>query len=205
MNSLLLKRNFRIGVWSAVLAAAVLAVGCSTKHEVVVPAPNASLASPPESAESLDQGVRVVVETNAWDGHPRDLSENVIVLKVTIQNYSSHPLAVRYSHFYLAAANEQRYTDIPPYSVAGRTYEHLQPEWAYSNANYFSVPLPTEQMIEKGVSEGTIAEGGTTTGFLYFQKPAPKSQAICFKAVLVDAMTGESFGRVEVPLVVKTI
>src|ERR1700746_330887 len=102
MKSLLLKRDFRVGVWSAVLAAGGFGVGVFHETGRVGPSPNAFLASPPESAENSDQGVRVVVETNAWDGHPRDLSENVIVLKVTIQNYSSHPLAVRYSNFYLA-------------------------------------------------------------------------------------------------------
>ncbi len=205
-NWVLLRRDFRAGVRLVVLTAAVLGVvGCSTKREVVVPAPSAFLAPQPESAKGSDRGVKILVQTSAWDGRPRDLGERVLALKVTIWNDSSHPLAVRYSNFSLAAANDRRYTDIPPYGVTGRSYQHLQPRWAYSDAYYVSVPLPTEQMVEKAVAEGTVSEDGTTAGFLYFQKPAPQSQAISFRAVLVDARTGETFGRIEVPLLVKAI
>ncbi len=205
-NWLPLLREIRAGVYSAVLLAAVLGVvGCSSKGEVVVPAPNAFLAPHPESAEGTDRGVEIVVETNAWDGDPPDLGAGAIALKVTIRNESSHPLAIRYSNFALVAANDQRYSDIPPYSITGRSYEHLQPRWAYSDANYFAVPLPTKQMLEKAVAEGTVSERGTVTGFLYFKKPAPRSPAISFRAVLVDAQTGETFGRIVVPLQVKPI
>lgn len=186
------------------LAAAIFDSGCSGRREVVVPAPNAFLAPQPESAEGSDQGVKIVVETNAWHGHPRELGESIIVLKVTIENDSSRPIAIRYNNFSLSAKNQQ-YGDIPPYGVTGRTYERLQPEWAYSDAEHASVPLPTEEMIQKGLAEGTIAEGGSTTGFLYLRKPPQKSQAISFGAILVDAQTGDRFGRVDVPLLLKPI
>jgi hypothetical protein len=205
-NRPLLRRGLRAGVYTVGLAAAVLGVaGCSTKREVVVPAPNAFLAPQPESAKSSDRGVEIVVQTNAWSGHPPDLGGGVIALKVTIENHSLHLLAIRYSSFALVEANDRRYTDIPPYGVTGRSYEHLQPRWAFSDAHYISVPLPTEQLLEKGIAEGTVSESGTTTGFLYFQKPAPRSQAISFEAVLVDARTGERFGRIVVPLLVKAV
>lgn len=204
-NLPLLKRALQAGISLAVLAAAVLAAGCSEKREVVVPAPNAFLGSEPQSAAGSDQGVKVVVETNSWDGYPRELSERVIVLKVTIENHSPRPVEIRYNNLSLTAAHSHRYSDIPPYGVSGRTHERLEPEWAYSDAEYFSVPLPTEEMIQKAIAEGTIAAGQTTTGFLYFQKPPQKPQDISFRAILVDAQTGERFGRVEVPLLVKPI
>jgi hypothetical protein len=182
------------------LVAGLGMVGCATKREVVVPAPSALLAPQPNSAEASDSGVQIVVQTNAWDGYPRDLNADVIPLKVTIRNHGRHLLAVRYGNFALIAAEDRRYPDIPPYEITGHTYEHLQPRWAYSNAEYVSVPLPTKEMLERAISEGIVSRDETAGGFLYFHKPAPRSQTLSFRTVLVDAETGQTFGTIVVPL-----
>ena len=187
------------------LVAGLGLVGCAAKHEVVVPAPSALLAPQPNSAEASDSGVQIVVQTNAWDGYPRDLNADVIPLKVTIRNHGRHLLAVRYGNFALIAAEDRRYPDIPPYEIAGHTYEHLQPRWAYSNAEYVSVPLPTKEMLERAISEGIVSKDETAGGFLYFHKPAPRSQTLSFRTVLVDAETGQTFGSIVVPLSLRSL
>jgi hypothetical protein len=183
-NRLALPKHLAVSIHSALLLVAGLGiVGCATKREVVLPAPSALLAAQPDSAEGSDRGIEIVVQTNAWDGYPRDLDANVIPLKVTIENHGRHPLAIRYGNFPLIAAGDRRYPDIPPYEITGHNYEHLQPQWAYSNAEYVSVSLPTKEMLEKAISEGTVSRNGTTGGFLYFHKPAPLSQALSFRAI----------------------
>jgi hypothetical protein len=204
-NRLVLAKHLASIASAFLLVASLGIVGCATKREVVVPAPSALLAPQPNSAEGSDRGVEIVVQTNAWDGYPRDLDANVIPLRVTIENHGGHPLAIRYANFSLIAAEDRRYPDIPPYEITGHNYEHLQPGWAYSDAEYFSVPLPTKEMLEKAISEGTVSRNGTTGGFLYFHKPAPPSQTLSFRAILVDAETGQTLGTIVVPLSLKSI
>jgi hypothetical protein len=186
------------------LVAGLGTVGCATKREVVVPAPSALLAQQPNSAEASDSGVQIVVQTNAWDGYPRDLNADVIPLKVTIRNHGRHLLAIRYGNFTLVA-EDRRYADIPPYEITGHTYEHLQPRWAYSNAEYVSVPLPTKEMLERSISEGIVSRNETAGGFLYFHKPGPGLQTLSFRTVLEDADTGQTFGSIVVPLVLRSL
>jgi hypothetical protein len=186
------------------LVAGLGTVGCATKREVLVPAPSALLAPQPNSAEASDSGVQIVVQTNAWDGYPRDLNADVIPLKITIRNHGRRPLAIRYGNFTLVT-EDRRYADIPPYEITGHTYEHLQPRWAYSNAEYVSVPLPTKEMLERSISEGIVSRDETAGGFLYFHKPAPGSQTLSFRTVLVDADTGQTFGSIVVPLALRSL
>jgi len=72
-----------------------------------------------------------------------------------------------------------------------------------SDAYYAEVRLPTEAMLKEAVSEGIVTDGGEISGFLYFPRPTQASQAITFRAVLVDARTNEKFGKTAVPLILK--
>jgi len=183
-----------------VLASILGIAGCTAKRAVVVPAPNATLASVPNSAQGSDNGVTVVLQANAWDDFPQTLDRDLIPLRVTIRNQSGHPLAVRYDNFVLIATDNRRYSDIPPYQIKGNTYERLSPYWAYSDAYYIDVHLPTEAMLQQSISQGVVADSAETSGFLYFQMPAEKQPTITFSAVLVDARTGQRFGSIDVPL-----
>jgi hypothetical protein len=178
-------------------------VGCAAKRVVLVPAANATLAPQPNSAQGSSQGVSIQLRANAWDDDPKTLGQDLVPVEIAIQNNSGRPLAIRYEDFALIGANNHRYSDIPPYQIAGDSYKHLQPYWAYSDAYYSAVRLPTKAMLQDAISEGVVADHGRTTGFLYFTKPREQSQQLAFHATLVDMRTGQEFGEIVVPLAVK--
>jgi hypothetical protein len=60
-------------------------------------------------------------------------------------------------------------------------------------------PLPTKDMLEQALPEGTLENGGTVAGFIYFQSIGKREQQVTLQAQLVDARTGESFGRLSIP------
>lgn len=181
-------------------------LGCSSKRVVLVPAPDAVLAAQPNSAEGTNQGISVLLQADAWDGYPRSLDGALIPIKVTIRNRSAHDVAIRYDDFCLIAANDRRFTDIPPEQIRGYGTERLTPRWAYSEAEQrVRVQLPTEAMVKVAMSEGVVAPGGETSGFLYFPGAFPAPQEIRFSAKLVDAHTNKTFGGIVVPLSVKPI
>jgi hypothetical protein len=206
MKTFMISMDSMVARWigSALLLALIVSTGgCAAKHVVLVPATNAILAPQPNSAQGSSQGVSVQLRANAWDDDPKTLDKDLVPMEITIQNDSGRPLAIRYEDFALIAADDRRYGDIPPYQIAGDSYEHLQPYWAYSDAHYSAVRLPTMAMLQDAISEGVVAEHGKITGFLYFTKPMGQSQQLAFHATLVDMRTGTKFGEIVVPLAMK--
>ncbi len=65
-------------------------------------------------------------------------------------------------------------------------------------------PLPTQDMMELALPEGTLDDGGIVSGFLYFQGIAERERQITLQARLVDAETGEPFGTLSIPFRVRT-
>ncbi len=63
--------------------------------------------------------------------------------------------------------------------------------------------LPTEDMLEEALPEGILENGGTVTGFLYFQGVAHRESSVTLQARLVDATTGETFGALDIPFQVQ--
>ena len=70
-------------------------------------------------------------------------------------------------------------------------------------SSYAFEPLPTEDMMKSALPEGTLAPGGTMTGFLYFQNVGEREGEVTLRARLVDARTGEQFGALAIPFAVK--
>lgn len=62
-------------------------------------------------------------------------------------------------------------------------------------------PLPTEDMLEKGIPEGVLGSGGRISGFLYFQRIPPEVRQVNFTANFIDAETEETIGTIDVPFV----
>src|SRR5579864_4708747 len=139
MKDSLISMDSIVAKWigSAMLLALIFGtVGCAAKRVVLVPVTNANLAPQPDSAQGSSQGVSVQLRANAWDDDPKTLDKDLVPMEITIQNDSGRPLAIRYEDFALIAADNRRYSDIPPYQIVGDSYEHLQPYWAYSDAYY---------------------------------------------------------------------
>jgi hypothetical protein len=60
-------------------------------------------------------------------------------------------------------------------------------------------PLPTQDMMERALPEGTLQNGGTVSGFLYFQGVGERERQVTLQAQLVDADTGERFSQLTIP------
>lgn len=65
------------------------------------------------------------------------------------------------------------------------------------------MPLPTIEMREAALPEGTLEDGGEVYGFLYFEKVAKEEIGLTFKNDLVDASDGKTFGTISIPLLVE--
>lgn len=77
------------------------------------------------------------------------------------------------------------------------------PAYAHRYYSLWRAPLPTEDMLEKALLEGVLAEGGyLRSGFLYFEDIDEEVPQVDFTFELVDAASGEHFGTIRTPLVV---
>lgn len=72
----------------------------------------------------------------------------------------------------------------------------------YAYPYRYSEPLPTKDMLNRALPEGTLEDGGAVAGFLYFQGVADREERVTLQARLVDARTGETFGSLSIPFAV---
>ncbi len=63
--------------------------------------------------------------------------------------------------------------------------------------------LPTQDMLEQALPEGTLEDGGRVEGFLYFQGVAARESRVVLQARLVDASNGEPLGTLDIPFQVR--
>jgi len=63
--------------------------------------------------------------------------------------------------------------------------------------------LPTQDMLSEALPEGTLQDGGSVSGFVYFQSVTGRESAVRFKMDLVDATDGQAFGRLAIPFQTK--
>jgi hypothetical protein len=206
--------------------------GCATRA-VLVPASTAqSVPGAPYTARAPVAGVDVTVSANQWSGYPPTL-EGLTALHVAIVNGSERPLRIRYDAFTLVSPSGFVAAALPPLSIRGtvlvpvqtggfvydrfwvapyyvRYYPWASPwagpfaydPWYYdSYYGYWRQPLPTQDMLAKAMPEGVIEAHGRLAGFLYFQHV--HGETVTFTMELVDAKTGETFGSIRIPFVVK--
>jgi hypothetical protein len=64
-------------------------------------------------------------------------------------------------------------------------------------------PLPTRDMMQRALPEGTLDNGGTVSGFLYFQGVGERERQVTLQAHLVDATTGEPVAQLSIPFQVR--
>lgn len=69
--------------------------------------------------------------------------------------------------------------------------------------NLWASPLPTEDMLAKGIPEGVLEPEGRVSGFLYFEKLPENLDRITFEADLVSARSRVTFGTVRIPFVIE--
>lgn len=81
----------------------------------------------------------------------------------------------------------------------GGPYYPGPPYWGYQCEE----PLPTRDMLRKSLPEGTLEDGGTVQGFLYFQSVGGRDESVVLQARPVDARSGEVLGKLDIPFQVK--
>ena len=100
-----------------------------------------------------------------------------------------------YQGFYLAPPFVGLYPGIAPwwgpFPYDPLYYGQYYPYWPYA--------YPTREIVEQAIPEGVLEVNGRLTGFLYFQSLNPSWREVTFEADLVDAKTGESFGKISMP------
>jgi hypothetical protein len=91
------------------------------------------------------------------------------------------------------------------YRIFNREEDTYQPRhpWNYDEYtpgyNLRQVPLPTADMLARGIPEGVLQIGGDITGFLYFPRLVENVNRVTFTINLVDAESGKTFGIVRIP------
>jgi hypothetical protein len=75
--------------------------------------------------------------------------------------------------------------------------------WYYGYGyGYWSESLPTRDMLDRALPEGVLQPEGRIAGFLYF--PAlRREQGVTFEFTVVDAETGQTFGKLSIPFHVR--
>jgi hypothetical protein len=82
-------------------------------------------------------------------------------------------------------------------------YPFADPFYGPSPYMYCDEPLPTQDMVKQALPEGTLENGGTVAGFLYFQDVGERERQVLLQARLVDASTGQPFGQLTIPFEVR--
>jgi hypothetical protein len=93
---------------------------------------------------------------------------------------------------------------LAPYYDGWRAYDGF-PRFDDSYFNtyypYFRrVRLPTPDMLRAALPEGVLRQGGTVTGFLYFERVPDRIQSVALRERL-ETPHGRSFGDVRIPFV----
>jgi hypothetical protein len=127
---------------ATVSAAALVALaGCASSD--LFPAPGAhEVAGRGDGAATAAHGIRMVARADAWQGTPRNLSNQLTPILVTLENQGEQPVAVRYLDFQLVSDAGRRYSALPPFrtdgiavKLAGRAF---YPPAQFSYAPYLS-------------------------------------------------------------------
>ena len=111
--------------------------------------------------------------------------------------------------FQLAGWEHHRFFVAPHYSYL---YPELAPwrgPFAYDPLYYdgfyarWPERLPTQDMLSEALPEGAVQDGGSVSGFVYFQSVTGRESAVRFGMTLVDASNGQAFGMVAIPFQTK--
>lgn len=102
--------------------------------------------------------------------------------------------------FYLAPPYGPIYPGLPAYGEAFPYdpfyYKRYHQHWA-------ATAMPTEEMLNRALPEGVLEKGGRLSGFLYFEQIQADDERVSFRANLVGARTGDQFGQISIPFLVK--
>ena len=179
--------------------AGALCLGGCVHAWVLEPAPSAPRAPGANVAQESVAGVTVAVSTDRRDGQPWDLNVRYTAVRVKVENHSHRPLAVQYGAFDLATEKGARFSpaawergEIEPLPGRGPLYDDERRldwlEW-----------LGAHDLVKRVLPVGAVPDGATASGYIYFERVPEAPFAVRFEMTLIDAATGQRFGRVELP------
>jgi hypothetical protein len=97
-----------------ILLLALLAFGCGARRPVLTPAPGSQAVPGAAAATTQADGVTLRVEADAWPG-PSSLLTAVTPLKVTLENHTGQPVAIRYDRVLLTSREGAPLEAVPPF------------------------------------------------------------------------------------------
>ena len=103
----------------------------------------------------------------------------------------------RWEHrgFYVAPHYSYLYPGIEPWG-GPFGYDPLFYDRSYAR---WPEKLPTQDMLSEALPEGAVQDGGSVSGFVYFQSVTGRESAVQFEMNVVDANNGQPFGAVAIP------
>ena len=138
-------------------------------------------------------GLQVTVDTRAWQGHPRNLTDRFLPFLILLRNTGSAPLAVVRSEFFLLDDTNRQYLPLSPVDVVIALGG--QPPGAVVSPSVgvasggggtafglglgvslgapFGTDSDTRDIIPQALPDGPVYPGYEVHGFLYFLIPAP--------------------------------
>jgi hypothetical protein len=202
-------------------AALLLLVGCAAAARPPAPGPVAVSATA--------AGVEVVATPGMWRGWPADLSRVVTPIHVRVVNRGTVPLRIYDEQFALVLASGRRLASMLPQDVRGVVYDPppgtlpsagfsvgapgdpAVPDWVLKGPALGAgadpvartgeqFALPTPHVLDRALREGVLEPGETVSGFVYFERSREPPGPADLTVRLIDAGSGESLGRVVVPL-----
>jgi hypothetical protein len=93
-----------------------------------------------------------------------------------------------YHDFYASTPSYNSYSFDPTY------YDTHYPYW-----QRVTVPLPTREMLDWALPEGTLKPGGSLNGFLYFEHVPEDAELVDLTFDIIDDETGKGSGTVRIP------
>ncbi|MFW5738996.1 MAG: hypothetical protein ACOC1F_01375 [Myxococcota bacterium] len=97
--------------------------------------------------------------------------------------------------FYVAPHYAAAYPSMRAYT---QPFAYDAPYYDEYNTYLRDIDLPTVEMVESGLPEGVIDDGGEVSGFLYFQQVPGKTKQVSFTAHL-HTPEGDEIGALTIP------
>jgi hypothetical protein len=102
---------------SAVLAVALMAGACATETRLE-PDPVAVMKSSDQQCIGGCEGVRLVVDPDAWRGAP-EITNQITPIQIRVKNEHGSAIRLLYRHFVLVAPDGKRFSALPPFEIVG--------------------------------------------------------------------------------------
>ena len=173
---------------AGLLATLALLAACASG-----PALQPAMTSAPGPVTQEVPGLQVSVDSRAWQGRPRNLTDRILPFLIQVRNSGTAPLAFVRSDFLLLDETNRQYLPLAPTDVvsalggqpSGTVVSPSVGVATGSGGTAFGLGLgvylggpygadsDTRDIIPQALPEGPLVPGAEMRGFLYFPIPTP--------------------------------